>query len=312
MKKILLIILAVLAMTPMVSAQSKDKKGKKEVSPIIEGRQKVRETDYDSVWKFTTFDNKKKYYCNFDYRTIVDIVAQKNAEKLQVWGAFQPVMNYLQTVPRAPLKMCAVFAINPNITDENHRNALVEAAREDAQSAYVIFTDWAQEKEMKNKFSFNVAQVDYRYWKGNAYFLQEPPTDDIIVLGYVLYFGTKKINLFPNATEGAQTFNDIKFFPNDATIMDSYIPLIDQLANYLKENDSFEVLLTGYTDNQGTNAYCTGLARQRATEVKKQLLKRGIADYKIEIDPKGAADPIGDNSTYEGRIANNRVSIKIQ
>jgi outer membrane protein OmpA-like peptidoglycan-associated protein len=72
------------------------------------------------------------------------------------------------------------------------------------------------------------------------------------------------------------------------------------------------VLLTGYTDNQGTSAYCTGLARQRATEIKKQLLKRGIAEYKIEIDPKGSADPIGDNSTYEGRIANNRVAIKIQ
>ena len=308
MKKILLIVLAVLLAAPAVSAQNKDKKGKKVVSPIIEGRQKVRQTDYDSVWKFTTFDNKKKYYCNFDYTTVVDIVAQKKPD----WGAFKPVMNYLLTVPRAPLRICAVFAINPNITNEEHRNALVEAARYDAKEAYALFTDWAQEQEMKNKFSFNVAQVDYRYWKGNSYFLSEPPTDDIIVIGYVLYFGTKKVDLFPNATADAQTFKDIKFFPNDATIVDSYIPVIDSLASYLNAHDNYEVLLTGYTDNQGTSAYCTGLARQRATEVKKLLLKRGIAEYKIEIDPKGSADPIGDNSTYEGRIANNRVAIKIQ
>ncbi|MBO4588631.1 MAG: OmpA family protein [Bacteroidales bacterium] len=308
MKKILLIVLAVLLVAPAVSAQNKDKKGKKVVSPIIEGRQKVRQTDYDSVWKFTTFDNKKKYYCNFDYTTVVDIVAQKKPD----WGTFKPVMNYLLTVPRAPLRICAVFAINPNITNEEHRNALVEAARYDAKEAYALFTDWAQEQEMKNKFSFNVAQVDYRYWKGNSYFLSEPPTDDIIVIGYVLYFGTKKVDLFPNATADAQTFKDIKFFPNDATIVDSYIPVIDSLASYLNAHDNYEVLLTGYTDNQGTSAYCTGLARQRATEVKKLLLKRGIAEYKIEIDPKGSADPIGDNSTYEGRIANNRVAIKIQ
>lgn len=308
MKKILLIVLAVLVAAPAVSAQNKDKKGKKVVSPIIEGRQKVRQTDYDSVWKFTTFDNKKKYYCNFDYTTVVDIVAQKKPD----WGTFKPVMNYLLTVPRAPLRICAVFAINPNITNEEHRNALVEAARYDAKEAYALFTDWAQEQEMKNKFSFNVAQVDYRYWKGNSYFLSEPPTDDIIVIGYVLYFGTKKVDLFPNATADAQTFKDIKFFPNDATIVDSYIPVIDSLASYLNAHDNYEVLLTGYTDNQGTSAYCTGLARQRATEVKKLLLKRGIAEYKIEIDPKGSADPIGDNSTYEGRIANNRVAIKIQ
>ena len=68
----------------------------------------------------------------------------------------------------------------------------------------------------------------------------------------------------------------------------------------------------GSARNQGTSAYCIGLARQRAVEIKKQLLKRGIAEYKIEIDPKGSADPIGDNETYEGRIANNRVAIKIQ
>ena len=308
MKKLLLIVLALLFVVPMASAQDKAKKGKKEVSPVIEGRQKVRQTDYDSVWKFTTFDNKKKYYCNFDYTQMVDIVAQKKPE----WGTFKPVMNYLLTVPRAPIRLCAVFAINPNITNEQHRNVLIESAREDAKAAYAIFTDWAQEKDMKNKFSFNVAQIDYRYWKGTDYFLSEPPTDDIIIVGYILFFGTKKVNLFPDATEGAQTFKDIKFFPNDATIVESYMPVIDSLASYLKEHDNYEVLLTGYTDNQGTTAYCTGLARQRATEIKKILMKRGIAEYKIEIDPKGAADPIGDNSTYEGRIANNRVAIKIQ
>ncbi len=309
MKKILIIIFALILFAPVASVQAqKEKKGKKVVSPIIEGRQKVRQTDYDSVWKFTTFDNKKKYYCNFDYMQVLDIVAQKKPD----WGAFKPVMNYLLTVPRAPLRICAVFAINPNITSEEHRNVLIEAARDDAKESYALFTDWAQEQEMKNKFSFNVAQVDYRYWKGNDYFLSEPPADDIIVLGYILYFGTKKIDLFPNATADAQTFKDIKFFPNDATIVESYIPVIDSLASYLNAHDNYEVLLTGYTDNQGTTAYCTGLARQRAVEIKKQLLKRGIAEYKIEIDPKGSADPIGDNNTYEGRIANNRVAIKIQ
>lgn len=310
MKKIIVLLLAALFFVPVVCAQNKGaaKKGKKEVSPFIDGRQKVRQTDYDSVWKFTTFDNKKKYFCNFDYTQIVDIVSQKKPN----WGTFGPVMNHLLTVPRCPLRICAVFAINPNITDELHRAALVEEAREDAQFAYNTFISWANEKEMHNKFQFNVAQVDYRYWKGNDYFLTDPPTDNIIIVGYILYFGTKKTNLFPNAAEGASTFNDVKFFPNDATIVESYVPLIDQLAKYLNENEKLEVLLTGYTDNVGTNAYNKGLAKQRATEIKKALVFRGVPEYRIEIDAKGDADPIGDNSTYEGRIANNRVSIKIQ
>jgi outer membrane protein OmpA-like peptidoglycan-associated protein len=47
-------------------------------------------------------------------------------------------------------------------------------------------------------------------------------------------------------------------------------------------------------------------------EIKKKLIARGVAEYRIEVESKGSEDPIGDNSTYEGRIANNRASIIIQ
>ena len=118
--------------------------------------------------------------------------------------------------------------------------------------------------------------------------------------------------IFAPDTATTHTFPDIKFFPNDATLLDSWMPVLDELAEYLKDNDRKGVLLTGYADNQGTEAYITGISRQRAMEVKKALLLRGIDATRIEIDAKGDADPIGDNSTYEGRIENNRVSIKIQ
>jgi flagellar motor protein MotB len=42
------------------------------------------------------------------------------------------------------------------------------------------------------------------------------------------------------------------------------------------------------------------------------LMQRGVPEYRIEIVARGEEDPIGDNSTYDGRVANNRVSIKIQ
>ena len=131
-------------------------------------------------------------------------------------------------------------------------------------------------------------------------------------MGYILYFGTKKVDLFPSAASGAKEFRAVKFFPNDATVVESYEPLMDELAQYLSENERLEVLLRGYTDNSGTDAYCTGLARQRATEIKKKLVARGISEFRVEIEAKGSSDPIGDNDTYEGRIANNRVTITIQ
>lgn len=307
MKKLILLLVVALLLPAMASAQ-KPKKGDKVVSPFIEGKQKVRKSDYDSIWKFTTFDAKKIYYCNFDYTSIPSRVEERRPE----WGSFTPVMNYLLNVSRSPMRMCAIFAVNPAITDEAQRAELIEQAKTEALESLQTYKAWAQEEEMKTKLQLNVAQVDYRYWQGTEYFTTEQPSDAIIHVGLLLYFGTKKVNLFPSAAEGAKGFNDVRFFPNDATVVESYEPLMDSLATYLAENDRLEVLLRGYSDNTGTDAYNKGLSRQRAVEIKKKLIARGIPDYRIEIEAKGADDPVGDNNTYEGRIANNRVAIIIQ
>ena len=51
MKKLIL-LLAVIMLMPTVAEAQKPRRGAKEVSPFIEGKQKVRKTDYDSIWKF--------------------------------------------------------------------------------------------------------------------------------------------------------------------------------------------------------------------------------------------------------------------
>ncbi len=307
MKKLTLLLLVAL-LAPMAANAQNTKKGAKVVSPFIEGKQKVRKSDYDSIWKFTTFDAKKIYYCDFDYSTIPALTEERRPE----WGNFTPVMNYLTTVARSPMRICAVFAVNPNVTDDAQREQLIEQGREEALEALKTYQAWAADEKLKNKLQLNVAQVDYRYWQGSDFFTTEQPADQLIHVGLLLYFGTKKINLFPSAAEGAKSFKDVKFFPNDATVVESWEPMIDSLATYMLQNERLEVLLRGYSDNTGTEAYNLGLSRQRAVEIKKRLVARGVSEYRIEIEAKGTADPIGDNSTYEGRIANNRVAIIIQ
>lgn len=308
MKKILILLAAIMLVPTFTMAQKSTKKGAKEVSPIIEGKQKVRKTDYDSIWKFTAFDAKKVYFCQYDYTNFWTATQSKRPE----WGTFNPVMNYLLTVGRSPMRICAVYAINPTIDDPKRKETIAKTAEEEALKALTALTDWMTKQEMKNKVQINVAQVDYRYWQGTEYFTT-PQTDDALIhVGCVIFLGTKKLDLFPNAAAGAVKFKDVKFFPNDATVQPSYDVIMDSVANYLLSNENFEVLLRGYTDNVGTDAYCQGLARQRAVEIKKKLIARGVQEYRIEIESKGSADPIGDNSTYEGRIANNRCSIIIQ
>lgn len=309
MKRLIILIAALMLIPTFGMAQSaKPKKGTKEVSPFVEGKQKVRMTDYDSIWKFTSFDQKKIYFCDFDYSQMGTLVEERHPE----WGNFNPVMNYLSTVSRSPMRICAIYAINPNINDPSRRRQLEEQAKEEALLSLNQLKDWMVNKEMKNKTQLMVAQVDYRYWQGTDYFVKPQTQDAIVHVGVLLFFGTKKIELFHSAGEGAKTFADVKFFPNDATVQPSWESYLDDLAEYLKQNDRFEVLLQGYSDNQGTEAYCMGLSRQRCVEIKKKLIARGIPEYRIEVEARGTADPIGDNSTREGQIANNRVAVSIQ
>lgn len=294
-----------------VMAQSKKKKtsSKKQPSMFVDGRQKVRETDYATFDKFTNFSTKDNniYYSTFDYTDFPALTVDNNP----AWPEeIRPVMNYLEKVSRASITLYALYALNQEITDFTQREQLHQQAREEAKASLDAFSDWMGKKGMRNKTQFKVAEVDYRYFKG-ANFYNEQRGEEIIHVGVLIYLGSKKNTIFTTDTT-THTFPDIKFFPNDATIIESWTPVLDELANYLKDNDRKGVLICGYNDNQGTEAYIQGIARQRAMEVKKALLLRGIDASRIEVLAKGDEDPIGDNSTYEGRIANNRVSIKIQ
>lgn len=303
----LIIIAALLLGSTDAIAQAKPKGGKKQASPFIEGKQKVRQDDYDTVWRYTNFSTKdtRIYYLPYNYLQLTSTSKQKSPN----WGDFTPVVNYLQKSTRASATLCAIYAINPNIEDKAYREELADQARQQALAALQSFDTWRTKKEMKNKLTYQVAEVDYKYFRGPAFY-EEVVEEPILQVGLLMYFGSKKKPIF-TIDESVRTFADIHFFPNDATLVESILPQIDTLATYLKDNERKSVLITGYSDNQGTAAYVIGLSRQRATEVKKALLQRGVDKDRIEIDAKGDEEPVGDNSTREGRLQNNRVSIKI-
>ena len=308
MKKIMMLTLALLVAFGGAMAQGNKGKGKKKDSPVIEGRQKIRQSDYRSFDRFTQFGTKDtaRYYCAFDYSRLGEMATQKKAD----WGDMQPVINYLQNVSRATMSICFLYAVNPSVLDPATHERLAAQGQKEALEAMAAFEKWKQRQQLRNKVQYKVAEIDYRYFKG-AYYNDDASAGDVLHAGVIMYFGSKKKPIISVETDN-RVFNDIKFFPNDATVVDSWGTMLDELADYLKENDRKGVLLTGYTDNQGTEAYIMGLSRQRAVEVKKELLKRGIDANRIEVEAKGDADPIGDNATYEGRIQNNRVSVKIQ
>ncbi len=287
------------------------KKGKK-VDPIIDpnGKHKVRETAYDTVFKFAAFDAKRLYYVDYNYNDFRALKWLKDKDRN--WGTFDPVMDHLTSAGRIPMQICAVFAVNPNVTDPDRRRELIHDAQMEAVISLDFLRDVFLELELRNKIAYQVAEIDWRYWKDEAYYNEPQPDDELIHVGLILGFSSKKADLFPSPAKDAPAFANIKFFPNDATIQESYLPEVENLAKTLKERDGLEVLLTGYSDNTGTESYNRGLAHQRCVEIKKALVLRGIEEHRIEIIAKGEEDPVADNSTYSGRLDNNRVTVKLQ
>ncbi len=69
--------------------------------------------------------------------------------------------------------------------------------------------------------------------------------------------------------------------------------------------------IDGYTDNVGDPAYNEKLSKERADAVAEYLKSKGVVlGDRFATKGFGAADPVADNSTEEGRASNRRVTIR--
>ena len=103
---------------------------------------------------------------------------------------------------------------------------------------------------------------------------------------------------------------NVMFKSNSASLTRNSYPAIKELADSMKTNPDLNLLIEGHTDNQGGDAYNVKLSEDRANAVKKQLIKFGIPDNRIEVRAFGDSQPAGSNNTSAGRALNRRVVFK--
>lgn len=114
---------------------------------------------------------------------------------------------------------------------------------------------------------------------------------------------------FTGSVEGDKTYtlNEIYFNENEDKLLPESKQQLNQLAAYLSANPSVAILIKGYTDNTGDDAYNYRLSLLRAKAVAGYLSDMGIEKNRIEARGYGSQDPVTDNSTEEGRRKNRRV-----
>lgn len=103
----------------------------------------------------------------------------------------------------------------------------------------------------------------------------------------------------------------INFDFDKSNIKKEFIPVLDQAVEILKAHPDVKVVVEGYCDGIGTEAYNLKLSERRANSVKQFLVKNGINANNIQTIGYGKAHPIASNKTAEGRAMNRRVEFKI-
>ena len=86
---------------------------------------------------------------------------------------------------------------------------------------------------------------------------------------------------------------------------------LDRLYRLLSENANIFVEIGGYTDSIGTDSYNLTLSERRAKSVVSYLMDKGISKTRLTFKGYGAASPIGNNVTDDGRKLNRRTEVKV-
>jgi len=84
------------------------------------------------------------------------------------------------------------------------------------------------------------------------------------------------------------------------------------LAGNLQQYPDTTVIITGHTDNTGSDSYNYALSEDRAAAVGSVLTNAGVGFDRVRTFGRGEEQPIASNETEQGRALNRRVEIVIR
>ncbi|ACZ12916.1 OmpA family protein [Sulfurospirillum deleyianum] len=99
----------------------------------------------------------------------------------------------------------------------------------------------------------------------------------------------------------------VKFDFDKSVVKPAFMPEIQKVADFMKQNPGYSVVLEGHTDSKGSDAYNQKLSDSRAKAVAKALSNLGVAAAKVTTEAYGESKPVATNDTEAGRAENRRV-----
>lgn len=108
------------------------------------------------------------------------------------------------------------------------------------------------------------------------------------------------------------TRDEISFDAGSTRLTNIAKAVLDGIALRMKNDLNSTAVITGYTDDSGSEQANTPLSIKRADAAKEYLVTRhGIDPSRMTTDGKGSGEPAYDNSTPEGKAKNRRAVIVV-
>ncbi|ERP87943.1 MAG: cell envelope biogenesis protein OmpA [Alcanivoracaceae bacterium] len=104
---------------------------------------------------------------------------------------------------------------------------------------------------------------------------------------------------------------NLTFATDSTNVKSSFSPVLDAVAEVLKEYKSTMIQVAGHTDSTGGDRYNLLLSQQRAQAVANSLAGFGVEQVRMDIVGFGETQPIASNSTASGREQNRRVELTL-
>lgn len=246
-------------------------------------------TTGDDVFFVTSADNKRGYFSSLKLNS-------KGEQDIYMY-VFPEEDDEIETI-----------IVRGQIKDSNSKNPIAGS---------IVFTDTDTGKEIKITSDPKTGEFLASIPKGKNYAV------NITADGYTLL--SESIN--PNNNQNKDFLLDLDmnkqsackpivlkniwFEFDKADLKEASFAELNQLRDFLEGCDQYNIEITGFTCNLGSQQYNALLSERRAKSVANYLISKGISKERITTKGVGPDKPIASNNTREGRIKNRRVEFQL-
>ena len=103
----------------------------------------------------------------------------------------------------------------------------------------------------------------------------------------------------------------VQFDLSRSTLREESFAVLDKIAALMQKYPSYNLVISGHTDNTGSEALNQDLSQRRARVCMDYLLSRGVSAKRLSSTGYGSRQPIADNKTDTGRFLNRRTEFNL-